>query len=167
MSKEKNTNKGKRGAGTEQVLNTIAYGTVLEGSIITEGDIRIEGTVKGRITCNSKLVIGEKGIVEGNVDARNAHISGKVKGEVVIRELLQLQRTGNIEGDLFTEKLAVEVGAEFTGNCTMGAAAKSVLDKTPEKAADALRKMVNGSANGSVNGRATTTTATKAKAVVS
>ena len=152
MSKEKNQ-KGKRGSSAEQVLNTIAAGTVLEGSIITEGDIRIEGTVKGKITCNSKLVIGENGVVEGNVDARNAHISGKVKGEVVIRELLQLQRSGNIEGNLYTQKLAVEVGAEFTGNCTMGSAAKSVLDKAPERAAEALARKTSGLSNGASNGR--------------
>ena len=169
MSKENNVNKSKRGSATEQVLNTIAYGTVLKGSIITQGDIRIEGTVQGKITCNAKLVIGEKGIVEGNVDARNAHISGKIKGEVVVRELLQLQKTGSIEGDLFTQKLAVEMGAEFTGNCSMGAAAKSALEKNPEKVADAIRKVANGrlirSKNGT-NGRVTSKAGSKTQASI-
>lgn len=163
MSKDKNP-KVKRNAGTEQVLNTIAAGTRLEGTIITDGDIRIEGTVKGKITCHSKLVIGQNGVVEGNIDARNAHISGKVKGEVVIRELLQLQKTGNIEGDLYTQKLAVEVGAEFTGNCTMGPAAQSVLNKAPESAQDALRNKSNGTSSGKTSGLRTKGTTTQARA---
>ena len=153
MSKKDIENKGKRSSVSEQGLNTIAYGTVLKGSVITKGDIRIEGTVQGKITCNAKLVIGEKGVVEGNVDAMNAHISGKVKGEVVIRELLQLQKTASIEGDLYTQKLAVEMGAEFTGNCSMGAAAKSVLERNPEKATDALRKLAGGKLMRSKNGK--------------
>lgn len=111
----------------ENVLNTIAEGTVLEGKITTRGDIRVEGRVVGTITCDAKLVIGEKGSVEGVIDARNAYIAGKVKGQVVVRELLQLQEKAVITGDIFTQKLSVQVGASFTGNCRMGQDAKSML----------------------------------------
>ncbi|MFN8394669.1 MAG: polymer-forming cytoskeletal protein [Bacteroidia bacterium] len=115
---------------TENVLNTIAEGTVLEGKITTKGDIRVEGRVIGTITCDAKLVIGEKGSVEGVVDARNAYIAGSVKGQVVVRELLQLQANGHINGDIYTQKLSVQVGATFTGNCRMGQEAKNMLSES-------------------------------------
>ncbi|MFM2375785.1 MAG: hypothetical protein RLZZ165_882 [Bacteroidota bacterium] len=111
----------------ENVLNTIAEGSVLEGKISTRGDLRIEGRVVGTVTCDAKLVIGEKGSVEGVVDARNAHIAGKVKGQVYVRELLQLQEKAVITGDVFTQKLAVQVGAIFTGNCRMDQDEKPML----------------------------------------
>jgi cytoskeletal protein CcmA (bactofilin family) len=115
------------------VLNTIARGTVLEGKIITKGDIRVEGKVIGIITCDAKLVIGEHGVVEGQIDARNAYIAGEVRGTVVVRELLQLQERGKIEGDIFTQKLSVQVGATFTGNCRMGKDAEvPAVDSTTE-----------------------------------
>jgi cytoskeletal protein CcmA (bactofilin family) len=131
-TKSKGTQKIK-GMAVENVLNTIAEGTVLEGKITTKGDIRVEGKVIGTITCDAKLVIGEKGSVEGVVDARNAYIAGKVKGQVVVRELLQLQKTGIINGDIFTQKLSVEVGATFTGNCRMGQEAKSMLAESQSR----------------------------------
>lgn len=119
--------KDKKSMAHDNVLNTIARGTVLEGKITTKGDIRVEGRVIGTITCDAKLVIGEHGSVEGIVDARNAYIAGSVKGEVVVHELLQLQEKGRIEGDILTQKLSVQVGATFTGNCRMGQDAKKVL----------------------------------------
>ena len=130
-SKTKNTNN--KSMSVDNVLNTIAKGTVLEGKIITKGDIRIEGKVIGTVSCDAKLVIGENGSVEGLVDARNAYIAGSVKGQVVVRELLQLQEKGNIQGDIFTQKLSVQVGAIFTGNCRMGTEAKSALAESQNR----------------------------------
>ena len=138
---------GKKSMAHDNVLNTISRGTVLEGKITTKGDIRVEGKVIGTITCDAKLVIGEHGSVEGYVDARNAYIAGSVKGEVVVRELLQLQEKGRIEGDIFTQKLSVQVGATFTGNCRMGAEAKSKAGQPEEKKRGGLR-------GGLFNGRA-------------
>lgn len=142
--------KESKGMAIDNVLNTIARGTVLEGKITTKGDIRVEGKVIGTITCDAKLVVGEHGSVEGYIDARNAYIAGAVKGQVVVRELLQLQEKGRIEGDIFTQKLSVQVGATFTGNCRMGqdakvmlAEAKSRLDDT-ETNGRAMKKVVNG-----------------------
>lgn len=131
--------KEKKSMALDNVLNTIARGTVLEGKITTKGDIRVEGKVIGTISCDAKLVIGEHGSVEGFVDARNAYIAGEIKGEVVVRELLQLQEKGRIEGDIYTQKLSVQVGASFTGNCRMGEDAQSVLGKAKERA-DAYTK---------------------------
>jgi cytoskeletal protein CcmA (bactofilin family) len=114
------------------VLNTIARGTVLEGKIVTKGDIRVEGKVVGTITCDAKLVIGEHGVVEGQIDARNAYIAGEVRGTVVVRELLQLQERGKILGDIYTQKLSVQVGATFTGNCRMGKEAEVAAGDSAE-----------------------------------
>lgn len=117
----------------DNVLNTIAKGTILEGKIVTKGDIRIEGKVIGTVSCDAKLVIGENGAVEGIVDARNAYIAGTVKGQVVVRELLQLQEKGHIQGDIYTQKLSVQVGATFTGNCRMGDDAKKMLAESQNR----------------------------------
>lgn len=128
--------KEKKSMAVDNVLNTISRGTVIEGKIHTKGDIRIEGRVIGTVTCESKLVIGEHGSVEGFVDARNAHVSGQIKGEVVCRELLQLQEKARVEGDIYTQKLSVQIGATFTGNCQMGESAKSLGAQARTRAAE-------------------------------
>ncbi len=137
----------------DNVLNTISKGTVLVGNITTKGDIRVEGKIIGTVTCNSKLVIGEEGYVEGNIDARNANIAGEVKGTVVIRELLQLQQNGTIHGDIYTQKLAVQVGATFSGSCRMGEDAKPVLERAPERVEDVIKRESHHSDNPGGNGK--------------
>lgn len=123
--------------------NIISAGTVVVGNINAEGDLRVEGQVIGTLVCNSKLVVSESGYIEGSVDSRNATIEGEIKGNVVTRELLQIEKTGKIFGDIFTQKLIVNMGAIFTGTSKMSDAAKDVLTKTPQRAKDLLAKSGN------------------------
>lgn len=120
--------------------NAIVKGTVIVGDINAEGDIRVDGKIIGTLVCNSKLVVTETGYIEGNVDTRNAKIAGEIKGNVITRELMEMDKTARIFGDIFTPKLVVHMGAIFTGNCKMGDAAKDALAKTPEKPGDLLAK---------------------------
>lgn len=124
--------------------NTISRGTVIEGNITAEGDMRIEGKVIGTLVCNSKLVVSGTGYIEGSVDARNAVVEGEIKGNVVTRELLQIDKSGKVQGDIYTQKLIVQMGATFTGNCKMGDAAKEVLNKKPAKAAENTQQRQQG-----------------------
>ena len=59
--------------------NALAAGTTIKGNIITETDFRLDGKVEGDISCNSKIVIGPKGSVIGNIVSENAEILGKDK----------------------------------------------------------------------------------------
>lgn len=126
----KKTTEEKR-VGAEGNLSIVAEGMTLVGDIMSEGDLRVEGTILGNLVCKSKLVVGKKGNVEGNVDAANATIEGRVQGTVVVRNLLQLQETGRVQGDILTEKMVVQSGAVFTGNCRMGKEASDKLKNLP------------------------------------
>ncbi|MBX7240429.1 MAG: polymer-forming cytoskeletal protein [Bacteroidia bacterium] len=119
-------------------LNTISNGTVIVGTINAEGDMRVEGKIIGTVTCSSRLVVSASGYIEGTIDAKNAIVEGEIKGNVVAREVLQIDKTGKITGDIFTSKLVIQLGALFTGNCKMGDAAKDALSKTPVKPKELL-----------------------------
>jgi len=101
-------------------LNIIGRGTVIHGNITATGDMRVEGKIIGTVICKSRLVLSPEGIIEGNIDAGQANLAGEVKGTVVARQLLHIQETGKVIGDILTEKLIVQLGAFFTGNCRMG-----------------------------------------------
>jgi len=105
------------GAGS---LNLIGTGTVIRGDIETAGDIRVDGTLIGRLTAKAKIVLGESAIIEGDMFCQNADISGAVLGNIIVDELLTLKGTGRMHGDVITKKLVIEAGADFTGNCKMG-----------------------------------------------
>jgi cytoskeletal protein CcmA (bactofilin family) len=102
------------------VVNIIGAGTIIEGEIRTDSDIRIDGKVKGTITSKAKIVVGNTGIVDGDLNGDTADISGKVFGKVEVTDLLFLKSSGYLEGDIITGKLVVEAGARFTGSCKMG-----------------------------------------------
>jgi cytoskeletal protein CcmA (bactofilin family) len=117
-------NKGTEGASSS--INLIGAGTVIEGDIRSNGDIRIDGTVYGSVISKAKVVIGSTGIIEGDVNGQNSDVSGTIKGKTTVAELLFLKSTARITGDIVTGKLVVEVGASFTGSCNMGPMIKDI-----------------------------------------
>lgn len=106
--------------------NTIGKGTVVEGTIETFGNIRIEGKIIGDVKTKSKVVIGQSAVVEGNILAQNADVEGELNGNIEISELLTLKPTSIINGDITTNKLLVESGATFNGGCKMGVSIKEI-----------------------------------------
>lgn len=101
-------------------LNTIGAGTSIEGEIKCDGDIRIDGNVKGTVYSKAKIVVGPTGIIEGDLVCENADVSGKVFGKIQAEEMLFLKGNAYLEGDMTVGKLVVETGARFNGGCRMG-----------------------------------------------
>ena len=104
----------------------IGKGTSVEGNIDTNGNISVEGEVKGNVVSKSKVALGPSSYVEGKVLAANAIIAGEIQGSVEITELLTLKPTAVIHGDIMTNKLIVEAGATFNGSCRMGVSVDTI-----------------------------------------
>lgn len=114
MKKTNNTIMADPGA-TNQLRN----GTVIEGNINSEGDIRIEGTVNGNIKVKGKVIIGNTGKVTGDINCSFLDISGTVTGKLIIAESLTLKSSAKYTGEISTKKLIIEPGAIFNGSCKM------------------------------------------------
>lgn len=106
-------------------LNTISQGTVVEGTLKAKNDIRIDGTIKGKLEGEAKVIIGPTGFIEGEVSCDNAVIEGKFSGTLRVREMLNLRETAEVDGDVTTGKLTVQPGCVFNVNCSMGSGANS------------------------------------------
>lgn len=111
---------------TQGAINIIAAGTTIEGDIVSTGDVRIDGVLKGTIDTKGKLVVGPTGLVEGSITCKSADVSGKVNASFNVSELLSLKSTSNLNGDIVVNKLAIEPGANFTGRCSMGPVVKEL-----------------------------------------
>lgn len=107
-------------------LNRIVEGTVIEGEIKSDSNIRIDGVVKGTITTKGRLVVGPTGNIEGEVICSNADVEGVINGKITVNDLLSLKATARLTGDIITKKLAIEPGATFSGSCNMGAVIKDL-----------------------------------------
>jgi len=101
-------------------INSIGKGSVLDGSINAPGDIRVDGVVKGALIAGGRLVLGQGGKIEGDVQCGSAVISGELNANITSRELLILKETAKLYGDIKTEKISIEPGAMFSGRCEMG-----------------------------------------------
>ncbi len=106
--------------------NRILQGTTIDGNVSSEGDFRVDGQITGNINISGKLVIGQKGLVKGEVKCGSARISGRLEGTMIVDDLLNLEASARVEGDIFTIKLAIEPGAEFSGSCKMGAVVREI-----------------------------------------
>ncbi len=100
-------------------INIITAGTIIKGDITASGDFRLDGTLEGNIQLNGKLVVGDSGVVNGNILCVNANIIGTVNGNLSVKELLSLNATARVKGDILINKLSIEPGAVFTGKCRM------------------------------------------------
>lgn len=123
-----------------KTANFIAPGTTIEGNIISSDDLNVEGTVRGDIRTSSKLVLGPKSVVEGNVIANDAEVAGQITGTAECNGSLTIRSTCVIEGDIVTKSLNVESGSSFNGRCRVGEAAKSAK-KIDTKSSSADNRM--------------------------
>ena len=152
-------------SGSPDKLNRIVEGTTIEGTIVSTSNIRIDGAVKGAVSTEGRLVIGAEGYVEGEIVCQNADIEGKFNGTIRVAEVLTLRSAAKLNADIFSGKLAIEPGAEFSGTCKMG---KDVdtnatlsspstfkgIDSTfgKEKDNDALANMIDEVSGGTLTG---------------
>ncbi len=100
-------------------INLIGNGTTIEGNIASNGDIRIDGILKGNMSTKGRIIVGETGRIYGEIKCKNLDVEGLIEGKATILELIALRSRSKIMGDISTNKLAIEPGAVFTGRCDM------------------------------------------------
>ena len=109
-------------------VNMIGAGTIITGDIVSKGDIRVDGTLKGSVNTEGKVVLGREGVIEGDVVCKDADISGTIKAKITVSQLLSLKANAKLNGDIIANKLSIEPGAAFSGSCSMGAVIKDLND---------------------------------------
>jgi cytoskeletal protein CcmA (bactofilin family) len=102
-------------------INIIGIGTKITGDINSNGDIRVDGSLAGKLITKGKVVIGETGKVNGEINCKNSDVEGSIEGKIIVSQLLSLKAKARINGDIIASKLAIEPGCQFTGNCDMNA----------------------------------------------
>lgn len=91
-----------------------------EGRLKSDGSVFINGSLKGEVEVAGKMVVGPKGRLEARVDAGSAAISGQVVGDMFLRELLEVNSTGKILGEIHSDMVAVAEGGVVDGQFKMG-----------------------------------------------
>lgn len=92
----------------------------IQGDLNSEGNIKIEGQVAGKVQTTQNVYVGDQAIITADIIAGSAIIAGEVQGNLKISENLILQSSAKINGDISCSVLRVEDGAHFSGKCNMG-----------------------------------------------
>ena len=102
------------------MINTIIGGnSKVEGLLEASDPTRVDGLVQGKILSKSSVIVGEHGVVRGDINAVEILIAGTVYGNLKAEQRIELTETGRVLGDLVTKTLVIDEGASFKGSCTM------------------------------------------------
>jgi cytoskeletal protein CcmA (bactofilin family) len=91
----------------------------VKGEILGSEQLVAEGTVEGRITIETTVLIREGGLVKADVDANNINIAGGVVGNIVVKDKIEIVSGGYVLGDIRTPRLIVNDGASVKGTIDM------------------------------------------------
>ena len=99
----------------------ISQGIRIKGEVTGSEDLFVDGLVDGKLNlANGSLTIGPNGFVKADVNAREVIVRGKIEGKVTGRDKVQLWSTGQVTGEVQTDRLAIEEGALLKGKVEAG-----------------------------------------------
>ncbi len=105
---------------TTGIINTIiGENSKIEGLLSASDSTRVDGLLQGKILSESSVIIGEHGVVRGDINAVEILVAGTVYGNLRAEQRIEITETGRVLGDLFTKILIIDEGASFKGNCSM------------------------------------------------
>ena len=117
--KDKSTTPAAHAAASSKQIDTlIAQQCTLEGDLTTQNSIKVDGHIQGTLRAEGRAIIGETGVVKGDVHAADLLVLGRLEGNVFAQRL-HLQATANIHGNITTESLQVDPGARYHGSVSM------------------------------------------------
>ena len=124
----------KKEVSSGKVDTRIGNNTSFKGTIVSEGSITVEGSVKGTIECKETAVVQDGGYLKGALRAEDAFVAGHVDGNITARNVVEITSSGKVKGDIDSSSLTIAQGVVFDGNCHMsgnagGETSRSVSSK--------------------------------------
>jgi cytoskeletal protein CcmA (bactofilin family) len=94
-------------------------GVSVEGRLDTTGTFRIDSPMKGTLTSDEKLIVGENARIEGQMEGNYIVIAGRFDGTIKAKGRVEIQPKAIVTGEIHTPCLIIEPGAVFDGRCHM------------------------------------------------
>jgi cytoskeletal protein CcmA (bactofilin family) len=105
---------------TEKDIQMLGPRSVLEGNLVFEGTLYLNGQVKGGIESRTgTIVVGEEAVIHADVFVQTATVKGEINGTVRATERIELYPPARVYGDINAPVVEIEAGAIFEGACTI------------------------------------------------
>jgi cytoskeletal protein CcmA (bactofilin family) len=106
--------------------NVLSSDVEIKGSIKFSQDLIIDGRIEGEVISDGNLVIGENADIKGEVKTKSVTVFGKVNGNITVQDACELKQNSELVGDVQAGTLAIEGGATFMGQSSVGKGISSV-----------------------------------------
>ena len=100
------------------IITLIGEGCLFEGNITSPASTRLDGTIKGNIDSKGTLVVGEGGVISGEVKAIEISVRGRVEGNIESEKLI-IKNGGIVSGDVHSKSFIIEDGGVYNDKCLM------------------------------------------------
>jgi cytoskeletal protein CcmA (bactofilin family) len=100
-------------------VTIVGAGARLEGNVVSAGNLRIDGQIKGQINAEGDVSLSPQSQVEADIRAQNVSVAGRFKGNIQVKGKAHLARGGRIDGNITSKTLVVEEGGVFHGQSIM------------------------------------------------
>jgi cytoskeletal protein CcmA (bactofilin family) len=125
---------------TSKAAACVTQGIKIKGELSGSEDLFVDGQIEGSITfTNSIVTVGPNAKVKAEISAREVIVRGRIEGKVTGTEKIQVWNSARIQGDMKSERIAVEEGAELHGTLEVG----KVIDHTRDTAKNGSTKKVD------------------------
>jgi cytoskeletal protein CcmA (bactofilin family) len=94
-------------------------GCTIRGELEFATTFRLDGTVVGTVRSSSELVIGEDGVVEGEIHVARCLVGGTVRGAIEASERVVLHAAAKVWADIVAPAVIMEEGAFLEGRIAM------------------------------------------------
>jgi cytoskeletal protein CcmA (bactofilin family) len=118
----------------DPIENILGRSGLIRGDLSAEGAFRIDGTIEGSVVSRAEVVIGDTGVVRGDVAGSDVVVAGQIIGNVRCTGHLEILAKGKVEGDIAAQSVRIETGGVFRGTSFMGAASEKVLEVDGDEA---------------------------------
>ena len=88
-------------------------------------NLRINGKFEGTLDTKGKLMVGQKADIKANITGESVSVAGNVEGDIKATEILKLDSSAIVNGNVNVPKISIQEGAILNGNIRMTGSASS------------------------------------------
>ena len=104
----------------EKGQHFLGKSATIEGKLICQGHIRIDGNFTGEISVEGTLAVGEEAMMHAEIHATVVSIAGEIQGSIIADQVIEILPSGKVFGEIQAPKLTMAEGAIYEGQCRMG-----------------------------------------------
>ncbi len=94
----------------------IGSSIVVEGEVLADENLIIQGTVKGKIVSKESVFVEASGVVEADIETQNIEITGQVTGNIIASDKVELKSQCRVISNVNAQRILIEDGTSFQGN---------------------------------------------------